>query len=110
MKIASKQNGFTIEDLDKVLSHHSIELKEHSINPAEFDRTRHFKALGVDYKIKWHVNQCSLFTENLQVPFNCVEISGTWPNAAMTNLQFYTDGNRSPCAIIAIENYKGKTK
>lgn len=76
-----------------------------------FDDVRAFeftvKLTGKKYKITWWVNICYLTTEcGLYMPFNSVEISGTWPNHFKNNLQFTY--HKDKCAIVPIEEYPAK--
>lgn len=70
-----------------------------------FSRTIQFKANEITYKIEWWSNISYLQTNSgLVVPFENVEVSGTWPNRYKTNLQFYNKG--VTVAILPLEKYK----
>lgn len=70
-----------------------------------FSRRIQFVINGIVYRIEWWKNISYLQTqEDLQIPFEYVEVSGTWPNGYKTNLQFYTKGEA--VAILPIEKYK----
>ena len=79
----------------------------------KFDDVREFeftiKLTGNSYKITWWVNICYLTTScGLYMPFDTVEISGTWPNHFKNNLQFTY--KKDKCAILPVEMYQGEQK
>ena len=66
------------------------------------------KLTGKTYKIEWWINICYLTTEcGTYIPFDSIEISGTWPNHFKNNLQLQYHGNK--CAIIPLEKYEELT-
>lgn len=69
-----------------------------------YSRTLKFIVENTTYRIEWWKNVSYLNTANdLQIPFEYVEVSGTWPNGYKTNLQFYRDGE--VVAILPLEEY-----
>ena len=70
-------------------------------------RNHYFSVLGRDYRIEWWTNICYLYTNGMQIPSYNVELSGTWPNHAKTNLQFYYD-TKEVCCILPIEEYSNR--
>ena len=104
------EHGFTIENLDFVLSHASID-NQPSPSPAEyFERSRYFKISGCVFHIDWWVNVPYLTTPNgvvvpfCSVKFCSVKVSNTWPNGSKLNLQFYNQ-HGDVCCILPIEQY-----
>ena len=93
------------EDLDKVLHlNRNIEgVIWDQVKPGEFSRGVYFMVRGMAYKIEWWSNVGYLFKERLQIPFDHVELSGTWPNSFKENLQFHYNGR--VCAILPVEPY-----
>lgn len=98
------------EDLIKVIKSAKLEILNES-DFCELDNTRDlirdlkFKIKGDKYFITWFKNTMTLETEQgLQVMFNKVTHSSTWPNRYKRNLQFYNgDG---VCAVIGLELIK----
>lgn len=72
-----------------------------------FKRTRILRINNKDgvekeYKIKWYINICYLYYDNITIPFRYVKQSNTWLHESKMNLQFYgEDGNI--CAVLKIE-------
>ena len=95
---------FTIEQLDMVLDYPTIDVDPHDEDSGKFDRYRSFRVDGVSYKIKWFCNFCTLYCGDVEVLFRWVKRTGTWPNHAKLNLQFYDDRN-SVCCVLPIEYY-----
>lgn len=91
-----------LEELEAVLVHPNIILVQNDSTEG-FNRDRKFIVGGVLYTIEWWCNICYLHSGNLQIPFHSVERSGTWPNRAKTNLQFYY--HKEVCCILPIERY-----
>lgn len=94
-------NTIKLETLFSVLNSH-----KNITNVSEGASFRHilFTINGFDYHIEWFINQCYLHYNMLTVCFNNVKLSGTWPNKAKQNLQFY-DAEGNPVAIIPVEEY-----
>lgn len=95
---------FSIETLDKILTHPNINVKPSIPRDAHFDRFRYFTLDGTEYVIEWWVNICYLNIGGVIIPFNSVQQSGTWPNRAKLNLQFY-DKQSNICCVIPLEKY-----
>ena len=95
----------SIQQIESLLSGLGFEL-----TPIDVGNNGHYRAVealkaGVDsFQIQWWMNQCYLFAGELIVPFKSIEASGTWPNRAKMNLQFYSDSH-TPCAILPIQWY-----
>jgi hypothetical protein len=72
-------------------------------NDEEMFRLFSFKINGKDYLIEWWCNVCYLKFDDIQVPFDDIEFSGTWPNEFKTNLQLYYNGVTS--FVLGITKY-----
>ena len=73
-----------------------------------FDENRTFKftvkLTDKEYILDWWCNICYLTTEcGVYIPFDFIEIEGTWPNKYKNNIQLEYCGNQ--CAIIPVEEY-----
>ena len=56
------------------------------------------------YHILWYANIAYLYAEgDMQIPFDDLKITGSWPNGYKTSLQFYYNGQ--VCCILPIEEY-----
>jgi hypothetical protein len=56
------------------------------------------------FEIEWWVNISYLHTDcGCKIPFHTVTLSGTWPNRAKLNLQFYY--NKEAGCILPVEHY-----
>lgn len=70
-----------------------------------FSRTVSFNARGNTYKIIWFWNESILsINDEIQIRFNDIEISNTWPNNFKTNIHFSLNGNI--VAVLPIEASK----
>jgi hypothetical protein len=98
--------NISIEQLDTVLNHPSISLLCSEMGDDTFDRSRKFVIDGKKYEIIWYVNECTLYHENMIVPFDYVIQSGTFPNQSIMNLQFYRGKDSYPICIIGLINIK----
>ena len=100
----------TFEQLTKALEK-AFELKlidalSYNTKDGEFDRDIRFTVIRNEksYKISWWSNIAYLYIgDSFQLPFDGLEVSGTWPNNFKTNLQLEYCGNK--CAIIGLEEY-----
>lgn len=64
-----------------------------------------FSHNGEEFNIEWFANMMTLSHKSgINVMFDKVEHSGTWPNHFKRNLQFKANGN--VVAVIGIEPYK----
>jgi hypothetical protein len=68
-----------------------------------FSRTCQFFVRGEVYAIEWWANMSYLSVDELIIPFESVELSGSWPNHFKVNLQFEYNGQC--CAILPVEEY-----
>lgn len=85
--------SITYEELLETLnSNKNIVVLTITHKPGCFNRNIEFIALGVIYKIKWYVNICYLYGNNIQVLFHNCDINGYWPNHYKTNINFYHNG------------------
>ena len=72
-----------------------------------FSRTIAFDIRNNKYKIVWFCNYSTLIINNeIEVIFDKIEISGTWPNGYKNNLQLEYKNN--VICIIPLEEYRGK--
>lgn len=94
-----------LEVIDRLLEYETIEAESSKLKGETFSRVRKFKTLDQEYKIIWHCNICYLHSGNMQISFNTVKLSNTWPNRSKMNLQFYLNGNETPVCIVKIEDY-----
>lgn len=70
-----------------------------------FSRTLQFTVRGREYIVYWSWNESTLeINGEVEVRFNSVKKSGTWPNEFKTNLQFSLNGVIT--AIIPVEAYR----
>lgn len=99
--------SFSIEDLDKALTHKNIIVSTYGGKDTLiiFKRYREIIINGVMYTIHWYMNECYLRTKTLTIPFRSVKQASTWPNGAKMNLQFY-DKNSVICCILKIEEWE----
>lgn len=106
MGFPTENTNFSIEDLDKVLTHKNITVSKYGDKDKLVIFRRHREVIinGVMYTISWYINDCYLKTKDLEIPFRKVRQTGTWPNGAKMNLQFY-DKNEDVCCILRIEEY-----
>ena len=97
-----------IDKVLKVLSFNLI-VNINTLNPNKyFDRVNRFStSLNKDIvmRIEWWDNISYLIVESneMKIPFDNLEISGTWPNGYKNNIQFSYNG--SVCCIIPLEKY-----
>jgi hypothetical protein len=94
----------TIDKLDDVLDCETIFVHYIKGEPGKFNRWREFSILCKNprlktYKVEWYRNMSNLYYDNLTIPFKRVERSGTWPNRAGLNLQFYSRDGRVCCVL-----------
>jgi hypothetical protein len=95
-----------IKVLDKAFELKLIDGLSYNTKKDEFDRDIDFTIIrcGTGYKISWWSNVAYLYVgDSFQLPFDDLEVSGTWPNNFKTNLQF--EYNKNKCAIIGLEGY-----
>jgi len=96
----------TIDDLDRVLCHPNIvDVVSCPVGDELFQRRREFTVHDERFAIEWWVNGSYLYHGRLTIPFKTVRQSGTWPNMAKLNLQFYNDDHRV-CCVLEIEQYQ----
>ena len=95
---------FTLEELDKALTHKLINVVNHTTKGETFERKRMFTLREQTFIIEWYINVCYLYIEKLTIPFHSVKQSGTWPNSAKLNLQFYNASGEA-CAILELESF-----
>jgi len=98
-------NKFHYETLERILRDDRINGKPININQYGFSREFAFCIDGADYEIRWFHNQSTLSSGFLDVIFHRADISGTWPNRAKMNIQFY-DINNNVVAVLPIERYR----
>ena len=91
------------EELESLLNTDLIELFVSKDVPGKLNRSFKFIAFDKTYLIEWWKNLCYLYIDDVQIPFEQVKITGTWPNRYKNNLQFYYNGE--VCAILPIEKY-----
>jgi len=98
------------EDLLKVIKSAKLDILN-ECDFCELDDTQDlirdlkFKVKDDEYFITWFKNTMTLETkQGLQVFFNKVTHSNTYPNRHKRNLQFYN--NDGVCAVIGLELYK----
>jgi hypothetical protein len=97
------------ENVEKVLLSHP------NIHYAKCDREgfcRSFAFCINDqfYSIVWFKNVMTLhFNKGCELKFASFELSGTWPNRAIWNLQFYDDRGETVC-IIPVEDVRHEIK
>lgn len=70
---------------------------------SEFTRVLKFIFNGMEYKILWYFNLMHLYMplSNIEVIFDSIENSHTWPNRHFVNLQMYR--NNDVVCVIPIE-------
>ena len=86
---------FSIEELEKALSHPNIDICKHYLNSFCFIT----EIYGNQYIINWHRNMSRLTHGDMDVMFFSVKQSATWPNNRKLNLQFYDNNNQIVCVI-----------
>jgi hypothetical protein len=97
----------SIEEIDAALDYQTITIEP----PPErdgFQRNRVFRTHGgILCRIEWWANQSYLYIDSigLQVAFNVVRRTNTWPNQSAMNLQFY-DHHDNVVAVLSIEDLK----
>ena len=101
--MATKRKTIPLDDLDKVLSHPSVNAYLGDDSTQTGIRHKSFAIDGRTFKIEWWTNICYLYADGLTVPFDWVRVSNTWPNRAKLNLQFYRNGDTTPICILPIE-------
>jgi len=88
------------ELLEKLKSHESIK-EPYSRGAREFG----FTVGGKEFRIEWWINVSYLKTQcNCTIPFNDLEISGSWPNASKKNMYFKYYGEA--CCILPVEAWE----
>jgi len=93
-----------IKEILKALDYHTITAKELDVkDDLRFERNILFTVLGKNYEIEWWRNISYLFYDDLQIPFERVTRSNSWPNGAKMNLQFYSERGNVNC-ILKIES------
>lgn len=95
----------TIEQIDKQLTHPNVKVTMKTLGDERFERIRELVIDGQTYTIEWWQNISYLRFGGLLVIFDSVKQTGTWPNSAKMNLQFYDDRGEL-CAVLPIEYYK----
>lgn len=97
--------GFSIEDLDRALTHKNILSTSYGYKSTViFKKCREIIINKKMYHIEWYRNKSYLCTEDLIIPFNSVKQEDTWSNHSKTNLQFY-DGGGNICCILVLEKW-----
>jgi hypothetical protein len=96
-----------LEDLDKVLNNcPNLTYTKQSLGDELFERVRMLSIDGIgECKIIWYTNGAYIYHNEIIIPFQAVEVSGTWPNKAKANLQF-DNSYGEKCCIIPIEYYR----
>jgi len=97
------------ENVGKVLlSHPNIHYAKYE--GPDFRRTFAFSVKGNFYSIVWYRNIMTLyFNGGGELKFASFELSGTWPNRARWNLQFYDDRGETVC-IIPVEEVRDEVE
>ena len=92
------------ENIARELKHTDITILRDPADSDTFERRWVFRIDGVDYCIEWWKNICYLHSAGLQVQFDKVKQSNTWPNRSDMNLQFYDHG--ASCPVLAMLPWK----
>ena len=95
---------FKLTELEEALTHDYIDWEYINHDEHGFSRTIRFSLHGLGYRIIWFRNHSRLINGNMDVMFTRAAQSGTWPNLAKLNLQFYL-GDET-CAVLPLEYYE----
>ena len=96
-------SSLTREAIEKKLKSHNCIKSIGWVNEDEygFSRTYRFKVRNVTYEIEWWSNISYLHCGEMLIPFEEMQITGTWPHRFKNDIQFYNKGH--VCCILPIE-------
>ena len=91
------------EDMLELLIKRGVDAESDDIQ-GDYNRVIKFTAFNVEYKIVWWTNVSYLYIGNVQIVFNNIDVSGSWPNKFKLNINFTTPAGT--VCILPIKEYE----